>query len=330
MASFHFATGFEEGNASGLGFSVTTTDTDLVNSGCYALRRSGPSQNVDKSITAASSLRISWQQAIGLQSTPAYQFVWRTATADLGKFTVEAMGVARWFIGSASVASANAFDWGLMRNGVFLAHTFDLRIGSSGWIEHWVDGRLAFAYSGSTGASPISVLRHRIDSTSYLYLDDYRIDLTDDEASPTGPLRPAYLARKPVDMGNYAQWWGSDGNAASNHLLVNEAQADASTYVIASAYDLRDSYVLPAASRGLDYSIAVLPTVVARKPADNTGIALFLESSGSIYDLSPSHSLTTSFATYRNRVETNPFTGSAWSACEIGAIHLGLRSAGSF
>jgi hypothetical protein len=251
----------------------------------------------------------------------------------VGKFSVDATGVARWYIGSASVASSNAYQLGLTSIQKAVAHSIDLRISSSGgWIEHWVDGELAFSYSGSTGASPVTTLRHRIDSISYLYVDDYRIDLTDGEASPIGPGQFFYQILRPVDSGTYSNWWGTDGNSASNYKLVNETQADSASYVIASAFDLRDSYVVPSGSFGDDFSVAFIPIAVARKSstADNSGISIFLRVSGSDFETSGSNALTTSFATYRARFDVNPATGCPWSSSDSGLIEVGIRSSGSF
>lgn len=322
MARRIVATGFEGGEASPLGFNLnqfTTTEHWGGRAGLVV------SQTVNCQLPeAASSLRWGF-----VQRGPIVSHAWLAAGGELGRVQVSDPWISL-VVGGSLIQQRPAVDFEVFRD-LYQHHFFEVRISPSGWVRHWIDGYLAFSYDGPTGTSAITTLRWTQAGTAYL--DDFYADVTDEAASPGRPYIRFFRRLLPVSDGASSQWWGSDGNAASNYLLVRDLfyHTD-TTWVNASLSGLVDSYVAESAILPIHRRIEQAgPLVIARKTqtADQPQISLWTASGASRIVTAPS-TLETYARFLYSPSPLNPWTGSRWRAVDLSGIVFGITSCGAY
>lgn len=325
MGRILVATGFEAGEASALGFNYNSYST-TPRTGSRALSFSYAT-NIDLTLPeAASRVRITF----AVQTAADQWYAWLYGSTELGRFTACDGAVRLHVLGSSQVhtyppEAIQSISWKKL--------SFDIAISPSGWVDVWMDSTSLIHWEGNTGTSPIQVIRHRKIQNMEGSLDDYYLE-TADASDPRAPLPDYRIIRVTVwGDGASSQWWGSDGDAASNYLLIDEIAHNADTdYVSASLSGLTDLYKLRTPNLGIYRGISFAgPLVIARKTqaADNPLIAGIVASGASLIPGSP-WSWETYYKARWSTSPRDPFTGCPWEASRIGNLEVGITSSGVY
>lgn len=220
----------------------------------------------------------------------------------------------------------------------------------TGYISLYLDGVLAFTYTGDTrlfgqggGVNYYSSNPTRIWGAGYWadfssattwvtanYVDDMTIDSYEGEADAPVPARYFTLSL-PDGNGADSGWTGSDGNSVNNYLLVDENPNNGDTdYVVATSAGLRDTYTVgnqtPPAEQTIEQVVVVL---LARRTdaADSQVRATAYD--GVTYADGADLALTTSYAPVHQVFATQP-DGSPWNITDFNAMQFGCQSRGTF
>lgn len=325
MGRILVATGFEAGEASALGFNRNSYSA-TARTGNYALSFLYGT-NINLTLPeAASRVRL----ALAVNTNSAYWFAWRTSSTELGRFTASGSFAILSILGAEK---ARVLPPAPLRSESWKKLNFDIAISPSGWVDVWVDGASIIRWEGNTGTSPIRVIRHYKVTNLPGDLDDYYLEAAD-ASDPRAALPDCRIVRVTVrDDGASSQWWGSDGNAASNYLLIDEATHNADTdYVSASLSGLTDLYKLRPLSLPIYHGIPFAgPLVIARKTqaADNPLIAGVVASGASLIPGSP-WSWQTNYQARWSTSSRDPFTGCPWEASRLGSLEVGITSSGVY
>lgn len=207
---------------------------------------------------------------------------------------------------------------------------------SAGWFKFYVDGLLTLSFEGNTGTSGIVAVQFcGTDGSTgwapYCYIDDCYIEDTTGEAARAATTR-RFLLGLANGNGVASDWMGSDGNQTSNYLLVDETTTDSdTTYVVATATDLVDSYACADVTVPEGYAVAaVIPTVLARKSdvGVDTELKMRLTKSGSD-STSAAKDLPLVYGPIWERYTTLP-DSSAKTQANVNLCEVGIVSAGSY
>ena len=140
---------------------------------------------------------------------------------------------------------------------------------SSGWAYVYIDGIQVLSYTGDTGSNNITKLRYGPSSKgsfdNFVYYDDMFIDDTTGQGAAAVVPDRRFYPTTPNDNGNYSQGVGSDGNSASNNLLVDDRPHNSDTdYIVLSNADEKETYAQTTACPPSGFTFAaVIPYVYA-------------------------------------------------------------------
>jgi hypothetical protein len=141
-----------------------------------------------------------------------------------------------------------------------------------------------------------------------------------------GLASAATVTIRPDGMGNYNAWANVGYTAATEYMCVNEATANTSDYLQTSSKSISESFTFGDASLS-GYTINSVTLYYYAKYYSSTRNKFQpLIRSGSTDYLGTVQTLTSSYATYSQTYNTNPATGSAWTAAEVDALQAGMKS----
>jgi len=215
----------------------------------------------------------------------------------------------------------------------------DFKIANSGgWIYVYLNGVEELSMDGDTLAGSYSEVDALMVGRSYgtvktSYWDDIYMDATAGEAAPaTVPsLRFGYI--RPDGNGNSSGLTGSDGNQVDNYLLVDdEPHDDDTTYVLALAATLKDTYAMEAfvVPDGWDIA-AIIPCHIIRKiRAEVANQVKTVVRSSASEAAGSAQGLPTSYGLLWERQITDPNGDVAWTQGALDSVEIGVESAGTF
>lgn len=210
---------------------------------------------------------------------------------------------------------------------------------SSGWCYVFVDGSALLSYTGKTDYGSIDFDRVCFGPTSAtydgwnsLFLDDLYIDETTGEGSPDlVPLKRFHPIAINGD-GNYSQWYGSDGNQASNYQLVNDTLSQSaavcrSDFIESSTSGHKDSWTLSDSGGAIttESQIDALIVVVYAntRTLDGSQIRPFLRYSGT--DLAGNAVDAPVAIKHIAERFTSPPGGGSWSKTAVDGCEIGIE-----
>lgn len=265
----------------------------------------------------------------GTNGSP-YLLTWRGGGGILGSFQIHSAS-GGWALrgeGGLLVASGTASQ--LTTSGTFQHYSLFVRHAPGGSFVLWIDGTPVASFAGSLGSCPIDEIRFGGGMllygkwNAYAYWDDFVVLSAVGDGSPVqaSPRRLTYYP--PRDQGASAAWQGSDGDSASNYLLVKTFDGD-STYVYAGSSGLTDSY-RPMGASPTGSLLGVIPIAAARYEGEARQMRLGVASGASIAE----SNLLTLGASYGRAVwwgfGRNPWTGCPWQANDLANLEIVLRS----
>lgn len=210
--------------------------------------------------------------------------------------------------------------------GLWQDFDFFLRWGENASAGAWVNGSLLLSGSGAIGSDLIDEIRLVGGNGSwhnYIWLDDlFAADVTA-ETSPIKLTAGRLTWLNPVaDVS--AQWQGSDGDSASNYLLVREALP--STYVATSSTCQIDRYRVETFT-GASSVLGVIPFVgSAQIPFLQRSLYVGLGGSSASSLADPAALPAASRGVWYGFAQSI-FTGATWSTSELANLELIIRSA---
>lgn len=130
----------------------------------------------------------------------------------------------------------------------------------------------------------------------------------------------------PTNNGNSSVLVGSDGNSVNNYALVNEATPDSSNYVGSANTGDKDTYVFA----DIVYAAGTVKGVVvssyaAKSDAGARSMRAVTRSGGTDYAGSDK-TLSTTYTTYKEILETNPATAAAWTITDVNNAEFGFEA----
>lgn len=211
--------------------------------------------------------------------------------------------------------------------------TYDAKIdNAAGWFKVWINGELAFNYSGNTGNVDLDEVRigtsvqGSINSVTWFY-DDIYVDDTTGESSPANcPPHYRYPAVLPDGVGNYSQWTPSAGN---NWQCVDERPPSEADYVDIGAVDQFDSYTMTGFTLGTGKSIdSVIPIGYVKRDEATEEIALGTRYAAT--DLVGSDQAPGAASDYFWERQTTKPGGGAWDQAALTGFEALIKSRGSY
>ena len=209
---------------------------------------------------------------------------------------------------------------------------------SSGWAYVYVDGVAKISYTGQTnqGASTFDSIGLGPISTSYdgwnvLFLDDFYVDESTGETSPSPVALRRFYPLIANASGNYSQWYGGDGDQTSNYLESNSVgyiTGMITNFVESGTSGHRDSYALQNSSTHPDLATATIDAVIptyylrTRSISDSITVTPFLRYSSTNDDgtsVTPPVYNTTTW----ERFTLDPL-GASWTTTAIDGLEVGI------
>jgi hypothetical protein len=199
--------------------------------------------------------------------------------------------------------------------------TYEVRINGANVLS----GTGADTRNGATGViTGVSILFAR---NGQIFDDFYICD-------SAGSVNNDFLGDRRVDVyfpngnGNSSQMVGSDANSTDNYLLVDDTNPNDDTdYVQSDVLNNKDTYTFQNMSHTPASISGVMTLANAKKDdAGSRSIAMVTRSGGTDYDGS-TQALSTSYIYYKQILETDPGTSSAWTQSGFNSAEFGPKVA---
>lgn len=232
------------------------------------------------------------------------------------QFTVFFTSSGKVMCGAGSASTLAETADGVIKAGTYQYYEIALKVhNTEGAFQFWVDGEKVIDVSGvdTQGLANSEVTRvvfRSLDSGTRA--DDV---YGSDQFGALGPqrmeiLRPASDAQK--------EWTPNSG--ANNYTQVDDIVTDSDTTYVTAAGGEVDIYTLSDLSEDPTTITAVSPMAYARMDDVGPRYIKFGIRSGATDHLSPSTNLSSSYAIYREILETDPATGNKWTTSGVNGL----------
>jgi hypothetical protein len=201
----------------------------------------------------------------------------------------------------------------------------EVSIGSSGFVNLYVDGLLQASYSGNTGTGPNNYIGFGLfdaqdtsHSTEHSYDDVYVTDV----ATRYGERKVQILT---VASDVAVQWTPSTGSTNYNLINTLPVPATPTTNVYAYAAGYQDLYTVTPLANSPSTVSCVQIRVCANKDNSATKTIATVIKSGSTEVIGTTYALTNSYLYYTNIYDQDPNTSGPWTKDTVNALEIGQR-----
>jgi len=212
---------------------------------------------------------------------------------------------------------------------------FDVKInGTVGWAYIYINGSLVMSFDGNTGSIDINTIQigpnssASADSIDPFYMDDFYIDDSTGESSPTAPPIKRFYSLTPNGDGNYSQW--TPIPTGSHYQKVDERPPNDNTdYLEAVTGSLYDSFDMTTFTLDTNENIiAMIPYVFAKRGSTSEQIALGTRSSGTD-SVGDDKDLSVAYDYVWDRHVTGSL-GFEWNQSYLDSVEIIIKSAGTY
>jgi hypothetical protein len=215
----------------------------------------------------------------------------------------------------------------LATSGVWHSLDIFVAIGPGASLAAWLNGSALGAADGELSnewIDEVRVLGPEGGWNDHIWLDDVILEDGTFDGSPRR-ITAGRLAWLEVKGDVTSNWLGSDGDSASNHLLLSDYSL--ATYVSASAASVLDVYEVSAFTEAASTIYGVIPVVVsAQVPYTQRGVEIGLKIGGASSLSDPLRVPAVGKGSWTGFSESI-ISSADWSASELSSLNLMLRSA---